>query len=80
MGEYLCCIRQREPRLVKSGAERMGNMAQEHFHPIGRVERVVPIQASDSKWIVSEKSGWYRGLGSPLFGQGQGFSFYFKGG
>ena len=37
-------FRQRELRLVESGAEHAGNMAQELFHSIGRVKRAVPIQ------------------------------------
>jgi len=77
-------FRQREPRLVESGAERAGNMAREPVHPIGRVKRAVPLQAKRFIWIVSDKSGWYRGHGSPLFGTGAGLflfiSSYFKGG
>lgn len=46
---------QREPRLVKSGAGKKGNMARESFHPIGRAEREVPIQTCDYTRIVSDK-------------------------
>lgn len=70
-------FRQREPRLVGSGAESTGNMARELVHPIRRVEREVPIQTRQFNRTVSDKSGWYRGLGSPLFGyRGRAFSFY----
>ena len=70
-------FRPREPRLVKSGTERRGNMARELFHPISRVKREVPLQTERFFWTVSDKSGWYRGLGSPLFGnRGRAFSFY----
>ena len=70
-------FRQREPRLVESGAEGTGNMARELVHPIRRVEREVPIQTRQFNRTVSDKSGWYRGLGSPLFGyRGRAFSFY----
>ena len=71
-------FRQREPRLVRSGAENSGNMAQELFCPIGRAERAVPLQTQRFIWTVSDKSGWYRGHGSPLSGQGQGFFFYIR--
>ena len=64
--------------MVESGAESVGNMARELVHPIGRVKREVPIQTERFVWIVSDKSGWYRGLGSPLFiNRGQGFFFLF---